>query len=84
MRQGSYTSRKYLAGSRWVDNSIYFIKSYWIESIKLVFIKKYWFLFSGLSLRLSEFYGSLLFTHTLSHCSVISAREKGSFEENTK
>ena len=33
-------SRKYLAGRRWVDNNIYFLKSYWIESLKLVFIKK--------------------------------------------
>ena len=40
MQGGSYTSRKYLAGRRWVDNNIYFLKSYWIESLKLVFIKK--------------------------------------------
>ena len=80
MQRGSYTSRKYLAGRRWVDNNIYFLKGYWIESLRLVFTNK-----NCLSLGPSEFYGSLLFTHTLSNYSLISAREKGSFdEESTK
>lgn len=82
MQQGSYKSRKYLAGGRWVDNNIYFLKSYWIESLELVFIKKFAFHFEACSQGFLTLYGSLPFTHKPSH---YSAREQGSSDgENTK